>query len=124
MSYRCFEDRGALWQALSLVKERNNVLTIYRHPQVRLIGSLTGLLGRRRSKSKRRPPRKAAATKTEEPPEDRAPGRAVQYWTDTISARRYGRGMKLLKIVPALIVIFVVALLTFKRGTIFVPWIT
>ena len=29
--------------------------------------------------------------------------------------------MKVLKIVPALIVVFVVAVLTFKRGMIFVP---
>jgi len=29
--------------------------------------------------------------------------------------------MKVLKIVPALIVVFVVALLTFKRGMIFIP---
>jgi len=29
--------------------------------------------------------------------------------------------MKVLKIVPALIVVFVVALLTFKRGMIFLP---
>ena len=35
MSYLCFEDRVASWSALSLVEERNNVLTIYRHPRGR-----------------------------------------------------------------------------------------
>ena len=32
MSYLFFEDRVASWSALGLVEERNNVLTIYRHP--------------------------------------------------------------------------------------------
>jgi hypothetical protein len=45
----------------------------------------------------------------------------VQYWTDTISAQRYGPAMKLLKVVPALLVVFVVAMMTFKRGVIFLP---
>jgi hypothetical protein len=38
-----------------------------------------------------------------------------------ISARRYGLAMKLLKVVPALIVVFVVAIMTFKRGILFLP---
>jgi hypothetical protein len=45
----------------------------------------------------------------------------VQFWTDAISAQRYRVAMKLLNVVPALIVVFVVAVLSFKRGTIFVP---
>lgn len=45
----------------------------------------------------------------------------VQFWTDTISAQRYRLAMKLLNIVPALIVVFVVAVLSLKRGIIFVP---
>jgi hypothetical protein len=32
MSDLCFEDRVASWSTLGLVEERNNVLTIYRHP--------------------------------------------------------------------------------------------
>src|SRR4029077_2180288 len=43
----------------------------------------------------------------------------VQFWTDAIYAQRYRVAMKLL-VVPALIVVLVVAVLSFKRGTIFV----
>jgi hypothetical protein len=45
----------------------------------------------------------------------------VQFWTDAISAQRYRVAMKLLNVVPALIVVLVVAVLSFKRGMIFVP---
>jgi hypothetical protein len=45
----------------------------------------------------------------------------VQFWTDAISAQRYRVAMKLLNVVPALIVVLVVAVLSFMRGTIFVP---
>ncbi len=45
----------------------------------------------------------------------------VQFWTDTISAQPYLFAMKLLNVIPALIVVFVVAVLSLKRGMIFVP---
>jgi hypothetical protein len=54
-------------------------------------------------------------------PENTVTGGAVQYWTDRILAWRYGPAMKALKIMPALIVVFVVAVLTLRKGTIFVP---
>ena len=44
----------------------------------------------------------------------------VQFWTDTISAQRHDFAMKLLNVVPALIVVIVVVVLSFRRGTIFV----
>ena len=95
------------------------------HPQVRLVGSLTG---QKRPASEGRP-YKAKAPASEggrykgrgAVPEDGGPSGSVQYWTDGILAWRYGPAMKVLKIVPALIVVFVVALLTFKRGMIFIP---
>jgi hypothetical protein len=40
----------------------------------------------------------------------------VQFWTDTISAQRHHFAMKLLNIVPALIVVIVVVVLSFRRN--------